>query len=313
MSAVVVALLIYGVLGVMAVTSVVMSGVSLSRSSNETGKAGPTGPSSTVTGPAGSPGTGPTGPSSTVTGPAGSPGTGPTGPSSTVTGPTGSLGTGPTGATGPTSTVTGPTGQPGSTGVTGPSGPSFPVNDTVFSVISTTVPSSIFKLSLDTTPGITTTFNIANSATNPQTISFPAAAGPPASDVVVYQNLTQTLVNKTLTRPLTFQLSPSGGHPTFVANNGMDLTATVTTNTDTAGIIRGTIPGGNIVYTITGTFSTPFTTPNMPHAVVITPMVDANLIDGVWLGSKTSSVFVFNAQGTVNSSGVVDLFSYVVL
>jgi hypothetical protein len=93
-----------------------------------TGATGPTGNDSTVTGPTGNTGaTGATGADSNVTGPTGSTGptgatgstgaTGATGANSTVTGPTGY-----TGATGASSTVTGPTGSTGQTGPTGATG-----------------------------------------------------------------------------------------------------------------------------------------------------------------------------------------------
>lgn len=83
MSSLIISLIVYGVFLTLAVTSIIISGVSLSRSKNGvngvTGARGPSGAAgmaSTITGPTGGIGTGPTGPASIITGP-----TGPSGPS----------------------------------------------------------------------------------------------------------------------------------------------------------------------------------------------------------------------------------------
>lgn len=293
MSTLIVSLLIYGVLGVMTVTSVVMSGVSLSRSSNgvdgATGTRGPTGASSTITGPAGS------------IGPTGS-----TGTSSTTTGPTGYQGnTGATGPTGASSTVTGPTGSHGNTGATGPSGPSFPVTDAVFEVVGVSDNTRNLTVHL-TSPG-QTQLEFSSNPTKSQIIVFPAPTGTVAT-VVYDQSVSQQVYRLT---PINYPPGSNGTISFVTGQVGLGL-VNLPTNTDMAGVISGQMVAGVATYDMNCTFTPAMIAP-MPHAVVVSPM-QPTLFNSWYVHNLSTTGFTLTAtsNGTVINTDT-NFFTYIIL
>ncbi len=233
-----------------------------------------------------------------------------------VPGPTGAAGSaGAAGVTGPAGAAnTGATGPPGSVGSTGPTGPTFPVSDAVFDIVSATAPTRHQVVHLTPLAGATQTLDfIADQAVS--AIRFLAPTG--ATGTVVYEeNVPQTLHTKTLIAPQTWNVTPRNwplatDAPT-IASTSLASFFTIPSNTNNAGYLRGFVVGGDI-FDITVTFNPAFDpATNMPHAVVLTPLMNPSLFNLWFVSSRDNTQFTV----TVSVTGPVtvrDFFSYIVL
>lgn len=294
MSALIISIVIYCLVGVGVIASVAMSAAALIDSQREYHIA------STMTGPQGS------------VGPRGLQGnTGASGVSN-VSGPTGW-----TGATGANSTVTGSTGTTGPTGRDGAL--AFPVADNVFQVYHAGA------------TGNQLTFDVNHNQPDYKTrLEF--IGGAPSSVIVfdvantvshvVFEQAEATLTQKTLIAPILWHpgtnRGSSGVGPTVTAstNPPFALMGVTPDSTDSCGVIQAHVTGSGVA-TCTFIFGTPFV--KRPSTIILTPMADSVTVQSHILSllcsdNWTLQQFMFNASTAgPTSTGLVSIAAYLVL